>query len=234
MHVSMLVRRTISLLAVTGLVAACSDAPSELAAPQARTVRFEPTDLQLAAARYGNEARGHSGPDGGVEEATITVDPRQSRTYAFGKNWIYFPDYSICDPATSTYGVGTWDSPCEPLRRPIQIRVRWQPKGGHGYVEFEPELRFVPSSRLHDWVILAIYDRKPLDSEGYRILWETKDPVNDEKIYVDEAASDPTLRAYVDRRDQTVYRRVKHFSGYLVAGGFTDLGGLGGGFGYAY
>lgn len=233
MHVSTLIRRSISLLAVTVVVAACSDAPSELAAPPARTVRFEPTDLQLAAARYGDEARGRSGPNGGVEEATITVDPRQSRTYAFGRNWIYFPDYSICDPATSTYGIGTWDMPCEPLRTPIQIHVRWQPKGGHGYVQFEPDLRFVPSSRLRDWVILAIYDRKPLDSEDYRVLWETKDLVSDEKILIDEAATDPTLRAYVDRRDQTVYRRVKHFSGYLVAGGLLDSG-LGGGFTYAY
>ena len=233
MHVSTLVRRTCTLLVVTVSVAACSDAPSGLAAPQARTVRFEATDLQVAGARYGNDARGNSGPDGGSEEATITIDPRQSRVYTFGKNWIYFPDYSICDPTTSSYGIGTWDAPCQPLRTPIQIRVRWQPKGGHGYVQFEPELRFVPSSQLRDWVILAIYDRKPLDSEDYRILWETKDPVADEKIYIDDAASDPTLRAYVDRRDQTAYRRIKHFSGYLVAGGLADMG-LGGGFTYAY
>ena len=228
MHVSMLVRRTLSLLAATMLVASCSDAPSEPAAPQTRSVKFDARGLELTAARHADEARGRSG--GGkddLDETTLTIDPSESRTYAFGRNWIYFPAYSICDPATSGYGIGTWDLPCEPLRTPIQIQVRWKHKGGHGWVEFEPNLRFVPASRVQNWVILAIYDRKPFDSDDYRILWETKSG----KL-IDEAATDPTLRAYIDRRDNTVYRRIKHFSGYLVAGG---LGGLeDGGFSHAY
>lgn len=218
MHVSTLVRRTLSLLVATIMVAACSDAPSAPAGLQARTVKFQATDLQIAAARHADEARGKATKDDRLDEATITVDPNQSRTYAFGRNWIHFPEHSICDPATSSYGIGTWDTPCEPLRTPIEIHVKWKHKGGHGYVEFEPELRFVPSSQVSDWVMLAIYDRKPLDSEDYRILWDARNG----KL-IDEAATDPTLRADVDKRDQTVYRRIKHFSGYLVSAGLMDL-----------
>ena len=228
MHVSMLVRRTLSLLAVTVLVASCSDAPSEPAAPQARAMKFEASELQLSAARHADDARGHADNNKGkIDEATLLVDPRVSRTYAFGPNWIYIPALSICDPATSGYGSETWDLPCTPLRRPVEVRVRWKHRGGHGSVEFEPDLRFVPSPNQREWVILAIYDRKPLESEDYRILWETKSG----KL-IDEAATDPTLRAYVDRRDNTVYRRIKHFSGYLVSAGFGGLED--GGFTHAY
>jgi hypothetical protein len=226
MHVSTMVRRTLALIVATTAIAACSDVAGELAAPPSRTVKFQAgADLQIAAARYANDARGNSASnrDDQLDELTFTVDPRVSRTYAFGRNWIYFPDYSICDPATSTYGLGTWDTPCEPLRKPIQVTVRWKHRGGHGYVEFEPDLRFVPSSSLRDWVILAIYDRKPLDSEDYAILWDAPNG----KL-IDESRTDPTLRAYVDRHDNTVYRRIKHFSGYMIAAGFTDLGGLAG------
>ena len=226
MLVSTMVRRSVVLVAAAAAMAACSDAPSELAAPPTRTARFQGgAELQLAAARYAEQAKVSSSGRGKdrIDEATFTVDPRVSRTYAFGPHWIYFPDHSICDPATSTYGVGTWDAPCDPLRRPIQITARWKHRGGHGSVEFEPELRFVPSTSLRDWVILAIYDRKTLESEDYAILWDAG-----HDLWVDESRADPTLRAYVDRANNTVYRRIKHFSGYMIAAGFTDFGGLGG------
>jgi len=34
---------------------------------------------------------------------------------------------------------------------------------------------------------------------------------------VDEALTDPSLETVLDRPDKLVYRRIKHFSGYLVA-----------------
>ena len=232
MRVSMPVRQTLALLAVTLSVSACSDATTHLAGPSTRTVKFEAApELQLLAARHADDARaGHADmKNDDLDELTFTVDPTSSRTYAFGRNWIFVPAHAICDPATSSYGWGTWDLPCEPLDKPIEVTVRWKHRGGHGYVDFEPQLRFVPSSRIRDWVVLAIYDRKPLNSEDYRILWDA-----DNGKWIDEAATDPTLRAYVDRRDNTVYRRIKHFSGYMITAGL-DLGGLqDGGFYDAY
>lgn len=228
MHVSTLVRRTLAMLAVTTMVVACSDAPSGPATQQGRVAAFHAGEFAIAAARYADEARGNSVEARGshasgkgkdeIDETRIIVDPRVSRTYAFGRNWIYFPSYSICDPVTSGYGIGTWDLPCEPLRTPIQIQVRWKHKGGHGYVEFDPDLRFVPSPNLRDWVMLAIYDRKRLDSEDYLILWRAKNGT-----LIDEAATDPTLRASVDRSNGTVNRRIKHFSGYLVLAGLWEM-----------
>ena len=37
-----------------------------------------------------------------------------------------------------------------------------------------------------------------------------------------DAAQDPTLRTYVDSRLGMSYRRIKHFTGYVVLVGFTD------------
>ena len=36
---------------------------------------------------------------------------------------------------------------------------------------------------------------------------------------VDDAATDPTLRTYVDTRTGISVRRIKHFSGYTALGG---------------
>jgi hypothetical protein len=156
--------------------------------------------------------------------ATFTIDPNVSRTYAFGDNWIYFPARSICDPATSGYGVTFWDTPCTALSQPITVTVKWSSKGGYSYATFSPELRFVPadSRSVFRWVILSLHTQRKLhELDGYSILYNTGDTC------IDESLADPTLRAWLDPLHNSVYRRVKHFSGYMLAAAFSDLGGMG-------
>ena len=217
MHVSTMVRRTTALLTVLTAAAACSDAPT---APQAapRRADFYENATQLSANRSAGDQR--YGDDG---EERITIDPRVSRVYWFGQNWIYFPAHSICDPATAGYAPTLWDAACQPLTKPITITARWKHKGGHGYVDFEPSLRFVPAS-AHDtgrWVILSMYDRKMLkDAASYRILYHAGDD-----LWIDESLTDPTLCAWLDRQHSMVYRRIKHFSGYMITAAFADFDG---------
>ena len=40
--------------------------------------------------------------------------------------------------------------------------------------------------------------------------------------FVNDAATDATLRTYVDPVSGTAFRRIKHFSGYAGNAGFTD------------
>jgi hypothetical protein len=226
MHVSMLVRRGIALLAVLVVAAACSDAPSAPSAAARSDILAQ--SLQPSALKGGEPAHGNGKGGGDVTtsetvEATFTVDPRRTAIYSFGQNWIYVPANSICEPQTSTYGLGQWDAPCQPLQQPITITARWSPKGGHGYVEFEPELRFAPSANSRNWVYISMYDRKPLhDMAAYNIVW-----CDGQGQCVDEAATDPTLRAWVDRPHNAVLRRIKHFSGYMITAAFADFGGFG-------
>lgn len=221
MYVSTLVRRSAALLVVLVAAGACSDATS---APQAsQRPAFDVQALQPDASRFGEHKRpSQESLEDNV--ATLTIDPNVSRTYAFGLNWIYFPAHSICDPATSGYGMTLWDTPCTPASQPIQVTVHWSGKGGYAFAQFSPELRFVPadSRSPYRWVVLSLHTNRTLHTaDAYGILYDSGDGQ-----YVDESLSDPTLRAWLDPIHNAVYRRVKHFSGYMVAAGYS--GGYGG------
>ena len=227
MHVSTLVRRSSALLAVCVAAAAtaCSDAS---VAPRATPERpafdiqaLQPTDYR------GGSAHDLSQTDSNT--AVLTIDPNVSRTYAFGQNWIHFPARSICDPASSGYGIGVWDAPCTPITQPLQVTVKWSGRGGYAFAVFSPEIRFVPADSRNTarWVILSLHSQKRLhDLDAYSILYSTGN-----NTWVDEALTDPTLRAWLDPLHNSVVRRVKHFSGYMIAGGVTGydsgLGGIG-------
>lgn len=223
------------MLVVLAAASACSDAPS---APRAaEQPPFDVSALQPLDARGGPDAR-MNGPRAGRADGPradqsdtentldITIDPNVSRTYAFGQNWIYFPAHSICDPATSGYGVTLWDTPCTAINRPITVTVNWSSKGGHAYARFEPELRFVPADAQSHWrwVILSLHDQRRLhDVNDYNILYYGGQSIG----WINEQLQDPTLTAWIDRATNSVFRRVKHFSGYMLAAGYTGIGGLG-------
>jgi hypothetical protein len=199
-------------------------------APRATPERpaFDIQALQPLASRGSSQTDDAAAQMSGDDNvATFTIDPNVSRTYAFGQNWIYFPARSICDPTTSGYGPGTWDLPCAPITQPLTVTVQWSSKGGYSYAKFTPELRFVPADArsVFRWVILSLHSNRRLrDLDAYNILY-----CRGSDKYVDESLSDPTLRAWLDPLHNSVVRRVKHFSGYMVAAGFAgrdDMGGL--------
>jgi hypothetical protein len=226
MNVSMRVRFGAALFAAIAATA-CSDVPSAPA-----------SNRQVADASF---ARGYgSGPKGSdasslpddpkgrnlttAGTATFVVNPNETRSYSFGPHSVYIPAHAICDPQTAGYAEELWDSPCTALRDPITVTVHWDGSGGHSAVTFEPDLRFAPSSSMMKWVWLTLHDKKQIsDQLNYAILWQS--PLQG---WVDESATDATLKAYVSKGDNTVYRRLKHFSGYLVAASLSDNGGLGG------
>jgi hypothetical protein len=227
MHVSMLVRRSAALLVVLAAASACSDAPS---APHAATQPpYDVAALQPLASRsdapgWSNAGATHSDSDNVVN---ITVDPNVSRTYSFGQNWIYFPARSICDPATSGYGLGLWDTPCTPLSAPVTVTVHWSSRGGYAYASFTPELRFVPAaeSNVDRWVVLSLHDQRRLHDLGsYSILYDAGPGIG----WIDESATDPTLHAWINYLTNSVSRRIKHFSGYMLAAGYISGGSIGG------
>ena len=224
MHVSTLVRRSSALLVVLAAASACSDAPMA-PQPQERPA-FDIQSLQPLESRSEGRGAGHGHRPGDLDSniTTLTIDPSVSRTYTFGENWIYFPAHSICDPATSGYGPSTWDSPCTPITQPIQVTVHWSNKGGYAYARFSPELRFVPADArsVSRWVILSLHSQQRLhELSAYSILYCLGGG-----SYIDESLTDRTLRAWLDPLHNSVVRRVKHFSGYMVAGALT--GGVGG------
>ena len=218
MHVSKLVRST-ALLAVAVAAGACSDSTSPPRAQERPA--FDVQALQPLDARAGRPGA-QLATDSNT--TTLTIDPNVSRTYSFGQNWIFFPAHSICDPATSGYGPGLWDTPCTPVSQPVTITVHWSGRGGYAFAHFSPDLRFVPADAraISRWVVLSLHSQRGLrDLSAYTILYNIQP-----SVWVDESLTDPTLRAWLDPLHNSVYRRVKHFSGYMLAAGYgTGLGG---------
>jgi hypothetical protein len=198
---------------VIGVLTGCSDtvvAPS--VAPSAA-----PASTMLAPSGRPNLSLSGNNVQNGSTQ--FTVKP-SGGVFFVGNHAVVFPAHSICDPAKSSYGEGEWDAPCAPLNRPITITARISTKNGEQAVDFSPELRFVPSASTSRWVWVFMYTpeaRGARDLSQFNIMFAPSlgaTPVND-------AAQDATLRTYVDTWSGTSFRRIKHFSGYVVAVGFT-------------
>jgi hypothetical protein len=151
------------------------------------------------------------GPNGGIFNA--------------GNHAVVFPSQSVCDPATSSYGPGTWDQPCSPLQTSLKVHAEVRRANGVTSVDFSPSLRFVPSTSSSKWVWMLMYTPDAIGATSnltaFNILWASRPG----GTAVDEAVADTSLRTYVDTFQGLSLRRIKHFSGYQLGAernGTTD------------
>jgi hypothetical protein len=200
---------------VIGVLTGCSD--NTLVAPSAAPSAAPTSTILAPSGRPSLSLSGSNARNGSTE---FTVSPAGG-VFFVGNHAVVFPARSICDPATSTYGEGQWDAPCTPLNRALKITARISTTNGQQAVDFSPSIRFVPSSNTSRWVWIFMYTpdaRGAQDLSRFNIMFAPNlgaTPVND-------AAQDATLRTYVDTWSGMSYRRIKHFTGYVVAVGFTD------------
>ena len=214
------------LLAIAGVVvlAACSDATAPSRPTLDRSASLGPAmpaSVQ-AAVTVTNMKRT---TDSVVVD--FTVDKRGG-WFVVGRNAVYFPPNAICEPATSGYGPDTWDLPCRPASRPVAIRGRaGAGANDRGWIHFDTDIRFVPSSDPDRWVRIYMWtetvkENRPADfverEKAFKILWVPSLL----KQRVDEAKTDATLETQVLWGTGLVTRRVKHFSGYQVGNGFVE------------
>ena len=185
-------------LATIALTAACADSPTGPVDQPTLKKRSNPSEAPI------------------VEQ--FVIDPREWTSRTLGEHKINFPAASICDPATSTYGIGEWDVPCEALQKPITITASWwrDSASGQPVIAFEPALRFVPTLDEKKWVTLHMRDKRAsreMLRDDIRILWFYQGE------WIDESLTDATLETQGNGRNSRVFRRIKHFSGYLVTSG---------------
>ena len=201
-------RRCLTLLAglMVTVLAACSDAPvSPVAGPSADFAGPQVTDV-------------------GTE--TITL-PANGGTVVFGNNdyKLKLPANAVCDPSTSSYGAGEWDKPCAPLGKDFQVTASFRKVDGHPQVTFSPDIRFQPtaSASESDWVMLYMKDKDASDAilgAQLKIYWV---PTGSD-VAVDESVADPTVATKLQPSSWSIYRRLKHFSGYQVGSGSLRIG----------
>lgn len=194
----------------TGGLVACSDTTGVQAAravPSPAQVAPAPRSLYgtLGASLISQSAVG----DTTVSVFTVDNSGRLSLFNIGNASYIFFPSgaASICDPATSGYGPGTWDAPCQPISSSIKITAKsWiNPATGAVNTDFSPELRFVPAVSIG--VTLFLHDASPSVTD--RIDYCS------DGVCVNDSVVDGAL---VTSRDGSgfVFRVIKHFSGYNV------------------
>jgi hypothetical protein len=146
----------------------------------------------------------------------FTVSP-WGGVYRIGRHAVVFPAHSVCDPSTSGYGAELWDAACSPSTKGIAVHAVIRKQAGVTWVDFSPELRFVPSSWV--WLVLNTPQAKHARGDLSRFNIAYAESIGG--VMVNDAAADPTLRTYVDPYRGTMFRRIKHFSGYAGNSGFT-------------
>lgn len=141
----------------------------------------------------------------------FTIDPNYSWKVIFGTHIVTFPNNTICDPATSSYGPSAWMNNCYKLRQPITITATtWTDANGRPQIDFANAIRFYPNF----WGELpAIYLK---DAWASSSSWSRIDYCVSAGNCVNEAATDPTLATRRDLITGYLYRLIRHFSGYNV------------------
>lgn len=221
MTVSTMVRRAVFALVGAGGVA-CADSTS---APNTRP-RMAPNQTRVSAERY---IRGRGQNQG---SAQFTLDPTVGGVLTFGGNSVTFPAGAVCDPATAGYGESLWDAPCTPLATPIGISAIWSQGKGAPAIVFYPDLRFVPSPDPQHWVTISMalnghdgrHSVSILSQRASDLAW-IDDAIVDATLATHECGDDApvlgTRRGTHERSNEdSVCRRIKHFSGYVVSAGF--------------
>jgi hypothetical protein len=142
--------------------------------------------------------------------STIKYTPRKGLTARLGDHVLVIPAGGICDPATSSYGPGTWDLPCDAVTHSVIITATtYADADGHPYLEFSPALRFVPTKETN----LYLKDGKRTNATIVTINYCS--PLG----CIDESKTDESLVTHRIGNSRILVRRIKHFSGYNVAAG---------------
>jgi hypothetical protein len=192
---------TLTALALMGmLLAGCA---GDTVAPRAiqrtsqlRTSPFVPTDAQKALV--------------GVSDGTYSfvIDPSQAQSLSLGASHLDIPANAVCDLASSSYGVAHWEESCDAQTDTFTIRaVVRNAASDHPSVDFEPALRFSPDKQVG--LYLFVTNDATLDAS--RVV-----KYCNANGCIDESVSDPSLVSSVDLENRVVFRRIKHFSGYVV------------------
>ncbi len=154
----------------------------------------------------------------GVADGTyvVTFDPKKDQAFYLGPNHLNMPANSVCNLLTSGYGSQYWDAPCTPQTQHVTLTVTIKNAASdHPSVEFQPAMRFNPAKVVQ--LFMYVPNATLQDASNWLMLYCPTGSAT----CVDESKTDPSLTSYVDRSANVVFRRIKHFSGYVITG-YTD------------
>jgi hypothetical protein len=153
------------------------------------------------------------------------VVPTNGGTFAVGGLFsISFPANAICDPDQSTYGDTEWNNSCVVLNKSMAIHATLRLTSVGLAVDFQPELRFSPDAQvtvatdIFAPVITGNRDFFARYPSALRPLAVMYSPSMGASA-VGDYLVDRDAITHVDLGSGRIWRRVKHFSGYLMGSG---------------
>ena len=146
---------------------------------------------------------------------TFIVNPAaDSPRLYFGASYIVIPANSICAIGTSTYGPSTWKDSCVPETLPVTIQATVHNAATKNpSVDFEPAMRFNPAVALPT-LLFSVTNAATLNNLTV-VKYCTSALLS--TTCVDESLTDASLATTVDKFNNIVWRKIRHFSGYTVA-----------------
>ena len=139
------------------------------------------------------------------------VNNSQGITQQVGDHILYIEPGAICDLGSS-YGPTTWDNECKAMKGWVTITATvFQGPNGQPYVDFQPAMRFAPNKQAY---LFLRTDRANSDTQLQRLLVNYCNAIGN---CIDESLTDASLKPFALDQYGVVGRRVKHFSGYVVA-----------------
>lgn len=199
------------LLLLSGVVVASSACSMDATAP---TSQMAPASETSAARGKPGEASFTPRPDPfsssiGVSY-TVTINPQVTNVLHFGAHTLIIPGRAICT-GNSGYGPEYFDADCKTEKRPVTISALVRTTDDSiPRIDFTPELRFSPRESVT--LMLHVPSLTPASPIGSILYCATATTVK----CIDEAATDPALQTFADYVAHTLFRRIKHFSGYFV------------------
>jgi hypothetical protein len=131
-----------------------------------------------------------------------------------------FPAGAVCDPdaedTQTGYANKEWDAPCTPATGDIAVRAVLKYSHGKLYADFQNSLRFVPDKRVILSTNVISGQVQWQNDVGVTQGWTIEYAPGIDSEAVSDALQDPTVRTVIVGATGKIFRRIKHFSGYLV------------------
>jgi hypothetical protein len=141
---------------------------------------------------------------------TFRVSNSEGARERIGAHLINIPAGAICS-LTSSYGNTEWDKPCTPLQGSVLITATvLNDNENHPYIDFQPALRFSPTKEV------TLFLRNGRSSQAETLVMKY---CNNLGTCIDESLEDASLKPSRVGQTSVIRRRVKHFSGYMIAVG---------------
>ena len=140
----------------------------------------------------------------------VTIDPKRRNLLRFGPHTLDIPARAICS-SHSGYGLQVFDLDCTPEKSSVTITAVVRATAeGIPRIDLSPQMRFDPQTT----VTLSLYvPNLSRASSPWTILYCATQSLAQ---CVDESVLDPSLATRANYRESTLFRRIKHFSGYFV------------------